>query len=102
MLYVSIVVELLRARPAAAVWLAALMQAALWMVVPALFYSAPPGDLPAVLAVGHEFGFSTDLGPPVLRCRSRADSSLRFPCARPNAPTISETQAMPNPKRIML
>jgi len=65
MLYVSIVVELLRARPALSVWLAALMQAALWILVPTLFYSGPPGDVPAVLAIGHEFGFNTDLGPPV-------------------------------------
>jgi Dolichyl-phosphate-mannose-protein mannosyltransferase len=65
MLYVSIVVELLRARPALAVWIAALLQAAVWTLVPALFYSGPPGDVPAVLALGHEFRLGTNLGPPL-------------------------------------
>jgi hypothetical protein len=65
MLYVSIVVELLRARPALAIWIAALMQALLWTLVPALFYSAPPGDVATVLAVGHQFRLGTYLGPPL-------------------------------------
>ena len=65
MLYVSIFVELLRSRPALVVWLAALAQAALWTLVPTLFYAAPPGDVPAVLAVGHEFQLGTYLGPPL-------------------------------------
>ncbi len=65
MLYVSIFVELLRARPALAVWIAALLQAALWTLVPGLFYEAPPGDVPAVLAIGHEFRLGTHLGPPL-------------------------------------
>ena len=55
MLYVSILVELLRSRPALMVWLAALAQALLWLLVPVLFYSGPPGDLPIVIAIGHEF-----------------------------------------------
>jgi hypothetical protein len=65
MLYVSIIVELLRARPALTVWIAAGVQAAVWTLVPALFYSGPPGNLPAVLAVGHEFQLGTYLGPPL-------------------------------------
>ena len=65
MLYVSIFVELLRSRPALAVWLAALLQAALWTLVPTLFYWGPPGDVPFVLAVGHEFQLGTYLGPPL-------------------------------------
>ena len=65
MLYVSIIVELLRARPALAVWIAALMQAAVWALVPTLFYAGPPGDVPMVLAVGHEFQFGSELGPPL-------------------------------------
>ena len=65
MLYVSIIVELLRARPALAVLIAALMQAALWTFVPTQFYAGPPGDVPMVLAVGHEFQLGTDLGPPL-------------------------------------
>ena len=65
MLYVSIFVELIRSRPALAVWIAVLVQAALWFLLPTIFYSAPPGDLPAVLAVGHEFQLGTYLGPPL-------------------------------------
>ncbi len=65
MLYVSILVELVRSRPALAVWLAALAQAALWTLVPDLFYAGPPGDVPNVLAVGHEFQLGTYLGPPL-------------------------------------
>jgi Dolichyl-phosphate-mannose-protein mannosyltransferase len=65
MLYVSIIVELLRSRPSLAVWLAALAQALLWLLVPVLFYAGPPGDLPNVLAVGHEFQLGTYLGPPL-------------------------------------
>jgi 4-amino-4-deoxy-L-arabinose transferase-like glycosyltransferase len=65
MLYVSIFVELLRSRPALAVWIAALIQAALWLLVPTLFYAGPPGDVPSVLAVGHEFQLGTYLGPPL-------------------------------------
>ncbi len=65
MLYVSIFVELLRSRPSLAVWLAALAQALLWLLVPALFYAGPPGDVPDVLAVGHEFQLGTYLGPPL-------------------------------------
>jgi 4-amino-4-deoxy-L-arabinose transferase-like glycosyltransferase len=65
MLYVSIFVELLRSRPSLAVWLAALAQALLWLLVPVLFYAGPPGDLPSVLAVGHEFQLGTYLGPPL-------------------------------------
>ena len=65
MLHVSILVELLRARPALTVAMAALAQAAVWTLVPALFYAGPPGNLPAVLAVGHEFQLGTYLGPPL-------------------------------------
>jgi hypothetical protein len=65
MLYVSIIVELLRSRPALTVWIAAGAQAAIWTLVPASFYSGPPGNLPFVLAVGHEFQLGTYLGPPL-------------------------------------
>jgi len=65
MLYVSIFVELLRSRPSVAVWLAALIQALLWILVPVLFYAGPPGELANVLAVGHEFQLGTYLGPPL-------------------------------------
>src|SRR5262245_65182241 len=65
MLYVSIFVELLRSRPALAVSIAVMAQAMLWTLVPSLFYSGPPGDLPFVLAVGNELQLGTWLGPPL-------------------------------------
>jgi hypothetical protein len=65
MLYVSLIVESLRARPRLMFWTAALAQALLWTLVPTIFYAAPPGDLPVVLAVGHEYQVGTDLGPPL-------------------------------------
>ncbi len=63
--YVSLIVEFLRGRPALVFWTAALTQAALWVFLPALFYSAPPGDVPDVLAIGHEFRLGSHLGPPL-------------------------------------
>ena len=65
MLTVSLLVEILRTRPRLIFWFAALSQAVLWTLVPSLFYAAPPGDVPQVLAVGHEFRLGTDLGPPL-------------------------------------
>jgi len=65
MLHVSIFIEGLRSQPRLMFWLAALTQAAIWWLVPAIFYTAPPGDLPMVLAIGHEFQLGTDLGPPL-------------------------------------
>jgi Dolichyl-phosphate-mannose-protein mannosyltransferase len=63
--YVSLIVEFLRGRPPVMFWTAALAQAALWVIVPSLFYSSPPGQLPDVLAVGHEFRLGSQLGPPL-------------------------------------
>ena len=51
MLYVSLLVEALRARPRAMFWVAALSQAFIWVLVPALIYAAPPGEVPLVLSV---------------------------------------------------
>ncbi len=65
MLRVSLIFELLRSQPRAIFWLTALSQAALWWLTPSLFYSAPPGDLPLLLAVGHEFQIGTVFGPPL-------------------------------------
>ena len=65
MRHVSIFIEGLRSRPQLMFWLATLLQAAIWWLVPSIFYAAPPGDLPMVLAVGHEFQLGTDLGPPL-------------------------------------
>lgn len=63
--YVSLIVEFLRGRPAVVFWTAALTQGFLWTVVPSLFYSAPPGDAPLLLAIGHEFVLGSYLGPPL-------------------------------------
>jgi hypothetical protein len=65
MLHTSLIVELLRSQPRLMFWLAALAQAALWWLVPSLFYASPPGDLPLVLAVGHEFPLGSAFGPPL-------------------------------------
>src|SRR6266568_3473715 len=65
MLYVSIIVELLRARPALTVWIAIGAQAAIWTLVPGWFYAGPPGNVPMVLAIGHEFQPGSYFGPPL-------------------------------------
>ena len=65
MLHVSIFIEGLRSRPQLIVWLAAITQALIWWLVPTVFYAAPPGSLPEVLAIGHELQLGTDLGPPL-------------------------------------
>ena len=65
MFYVPLYFEAIRTRPAVVFWTATLVQAALWVAVPMLFYSAPPGDLAQVLAIGHEFQFDSDVGPPL-------------------------------------
>ncbi len=63
--YVSLLVEFLRGRPTVVFWTVTLTQAALWTLIPALFYSAPPGDVPLLLAIGHEFVLGSYLGPPL-------------------------------------
>ena len=63
--YVSLLIEFLRGRPAVVFWTVALTQAALWTFIPALFYSAPPGDVPMLLAIGREFVLGSYLGPPL-------------------------------------
>src|SRR5712691_5692230 len=65
MLSVSLFIELVRTRPLQVFWAAALAQAALWTLLPTLFYAAPPGGLATLLAVGHEFQLGTDFGPPL-------------------------------------
>jgi hypothetical protein len=65
MLHVSLIVEALRAHPALMVAVAALAQGALWTLVPALFYAAPPGEVPLVLAVGREWVTGSPYGPPL-------------------------------------
>jgi hypothetical protein len=63
--YVSLIIEFLRGRPAVVFWTVALTQATIWTLVPSLFYSAPPGDVPLLLAIGHEFVLGSYLGPPL-------------------------------------
>jgi hypothetical protein len=63
--YVSLIIEFLRGRPVVVFWTVALTQAAIWTLIPALFYSAPPGDVPLLLAIGHEFVLGSYLGPPL-------------------------------------
>src|SRR6266404_5798625 len=65
MRFTSLIIELIRARPRLVVWLAVLLQAGLWLIVPLLFYRSPPGDLATVLAFGREYQVGTDLGPPL-------------------------------------
>ncbi len=63
--YVSLIIEFLRGRPAVVFWTVALAQATLWTLIPAIFYSAPPGEVPLLLAIGHEFVLGSYLGPPL-------------------------------------
>src|SRR3954451_12245776 len=65
MVSMSLFVELLRTRPRMLFWTMAMLQAVLWTLVPALFFAAPPGQLPLVLAIGHEFQCGTEFGPPL-------------------------------------
>jgi len=65
MRFTSLVVELIRTRPRLVVCIVVLLQAALWLFVPLVFYSSPPGDLATVLAYGREYQVGTDLGPPL-------------------------------------
>jgi len=65
MFRVSLILEALRARPVLMFWVAALAQGTLWTLVPSLFYAAPPGDVPLVLAVGHEWLAGSPYGPPL-------------------------------------
>src|SRR5262249_47969951 len=65
MRFTSLVVELIRARPGLLAWFVVLLQAALWLFVPLIFYPSPPGALATVLAYGREYQVGTDLGPPL-------------------------------------
>jgi hypothetical protein len=65
MVSISLFVETLRTRPRALLWAMAALQVVLWTLVPAIFYSAPPGQLPQVLAIGRWFQWGTEYGPPV-------------------------------------
>lgn len=65
MIYASLIVEAVRARPATVFWLAALTQAALWFAVPTALFSAPPGSLAETIAIGREMRLGSAYGPPL-------------------------------------
>ncbi|MBR0870615.1 glycosyltransferase family 39 protein [Bradyrhizobium tropiciagri] len=65
MRFTSLVVELIRARPRLVVWIVVLAQAAIWLLLPLIFYGSPPGDLATVLAFGREYQVGTEMGPPL-------------------------------------
>ncbi|WP_426440922.1 glycosyltransferase family 39 protein [Bradyrhizobium genosp. P] len=65
MRFTSLVVELIRARPRLVVWIVVLAQAAIWLLLPLIFYGSPPGDVATVLAFGREYQVGTDMGPPL-------------------------------------
>jgi hypothetical protein len=65
MRFTSLVIELIRARPRLVVGIVVLFQAALWLLVPLLFYASPPGNVATMLAFGREYQVGSDLGPPL-------------------------------------
>jgi 4-amino-4-deoxy-L-arabinose transferase-like glycosyltransferase len=65
MRFTSLIVELIRARPVLVFWLVALGQAALWLILPGVLYSSPPGDVALNLAYGREYLLGSVLGPPL-------------------------------------
>src|ERR1700692_3860381 len=65
MFYVPLYIEGLRSRPRLVFWLAALAQAALWVIVPMVFYAAPPGELAQLLAIAHELSLHDNVRPPL-------------------------------------
>lgn len=64
MRFTSLIVELVRARPRLIFWIAALLPAVLWFILPVLFYGSPPGDVATVLDFGREYQVGTTRGPP--------------------------------------
>jgi 4-amino-4-deoxy-L-arabinose transferase-like glycosyltransferase len=65
MRFTSLIVELVRAKPRWIFWSAVLALALVWLVLPAILYLSPPGNVPTVLAFGHEYQVGTTLGPPL-------------------------------------
>jgi hypothetical protein len=63
--HVSLIVEFLRGRPRFVFWSVALTQAVLWVLVPGVSYTSPPGEVPVLLAIGHELMLGSDRGPPL-------------------------------------
>src|SRR5690349_4685859 len=65
MITVSLFIELLRTRPRLIFWMAVLVQAVVWALVPSLFFASPPGEVASVIAIGYGFPFGSELGPPL-------------------------------------
>jgi hypothetical protein len=63
--WVSLFIELVRTRPVAVFWAAALTQTTLWTLIPALIYAAPPGELAEFLALARDFAIGNPFGPPL-------------------------------------
>ncbi len=63
--FVSLPIEILRTKPSLIFWLAALAQALIWILVPSLFYAAPPGELAELLSVSRYFERLLPLVPPL-------------------------------------
>ena len=76
MRFTSLIVELVRARPKLVAWLVTLIAAAIWLIVPLILFSSPPGNVADVLAFGREYVLGTDLGPPLALWL--ADIAFRF------------------------
>lgn len=76
MLYVSLLIEALRARPRAMFWIAALSQGLLWTLVPAIFYASPPIETTFALAVGREWQLGSPYGPPLAYWAAEAAFNL--------------------------
>jgi 4-amino-4-deoxy-L-arabinose transferase-like glycosyltransferase len=63
--FVSLPIEILRTQPRLVFWLAMLTQAACWILVPSLFYAAPPGELAEMLSTAHHFERLLAVVPPL-------------------------------------
>ncbi|MGD9844645.1 MAG: glycosyltransferase family 39 protein [Variibacter sp.] len=63
--FIALIVEFLRARPAALAAAAIGAQGLIWVLLPTILYASPPGELAQVLAVGHEWQIGSWLGPPL-------------------------------------
>lgn len=65
MRFAPLSVELIRAQPRLVFWLVVLGMAALWFVLPVIFYASAPGQLGATLGVSRDFVLVTPSGPPL-------------------------------------
>ena len=63
--FVSLPIEILRTKPRLVFWLAVLTQASLWILVPSLFYAAPPGELAELLSTARHFERLLPVVPPL-------------------------------------